>query len=123
MHGRAIWSRRFLLGSSAEDYVNPRHDPSHRLVIIQRNSMRAATERNSAGGRLVFAERNSPSAQKYIPCMSKWLLAIRLVSDNTSLRSEEHTSELQSLMRTSYALFCFTKQTHHTTHQHPHHTH
>src|SRR3546814_10809457 len=25
-------------------------------------------------------------------------------------RSEEHTSELQSLMRNSYAAFCFTKQ-------------
>src|SRR3546814_7432624 len=30
------------------------------------------------------------------------------------LRSEEHTSELQSLMRTSYAVFCFkNKITHH----------
>src|SRR3546814_8910566 len=27
-------------------------------------------------------------------------------------RSEEHTSELQSLMRLSYAVFCFKKQTH-----------
>src|SRR3546814_3372063 len=27
-------------------------------------------------------------------------------------RSEEHTSELQSLMRTSYAVFCSTKNTH-----------
>src|SRR3546814_2290320 len=27
-------------------------------------------------------------------------------------RSEEHTSELQSLMRISYAVFCLTKQTH-----------
>src|SRR3546814_8734525 len=26
-------------------------------------------------------------------------------------RSEEHTSDLQSLMRTSYAAFCLTKQT------------
>src|SRR3546814_8405358 len=26
-------------------------------------------------------------------------------------RSEEHTSELQSLMRTSYALFCWKKKT------------
>src|SRR3546814_9647170 len=26
-------------------------------------------------------------------------------------RSEEHTSELQSLMRTSYAVFCLTKKT------------
>src|SRR3546814_8326880 len=28
----------------------------------------------------------------------------------TSLRSEEHTSELQSLMRISYAVFCLTKK-------------
>src|SRR3546814_9914264 len=28
----------------------------------------------------------------------------------TSLRSEEHTSELQSLMRTSYAVFCLKKK-------------
>src|SRR3546814_1256388 len=32
------------------------------------------------------------------------------------LRSEEHTSELQSLMRISYAVFCLKKQTqNHTT--------
>src|SRR3546814_3772386 len=28
------------------------------------------------------------------------------------LRSEEHTSELQSLMRISYAVFCLQKKTH-----------
>src|SRR3546814_3192165 len=28
-------------------------------------------------------------------------------------RSEEHTSELQSLMRTSYAVFCLKKKKHH----------
>src|SRR3546814_5567433 len=28
-----------------------------------------------------------------------------------SVRSEEHTSELQSLMRTSYAVFCLKKKT------------
>src|SRR3546814_9922245 len=35
----------------------------------------------------------------------------------TATRSEEHTSELQSLMRTSYAVFCLKKkkQTHHIT--------
>src|SRR3546814_10042506 len=30
-------------------------------------------------------------------------------------RSEEHTSEIQSLMRTSYAVFCLKKQTPYTT--------
>src|SRR3546814_4967416 len=29
-----------------------------------------------------------------------------------NLRSEEHTSELQSLMRSSYAVFCLKKKTH-----------
>src|SRR3546814_5173766 len=31
--------------------------------------------------------------------------------DCRDLRSEEHTSELQSLMRSSYAVFCLKKQT------------
>src|SRR3546814_5450563 len=33
---------------------------------------------------------------------------------NWSGRSEEHTSELQSLMRISYAVFCLKKKTTHT---------
>src|SRR3546814_7918266 len=35
----------------------------------------------------------------------------------SSNRSEEHTSELQSLMRISYAVFCLKKKTYHT-HKH-----
>src|SRR3546814_1281491 len=31
------------------------------------------------------------------------------------VRSEEHTSALQSLMRTSYAVFCLTQKRYHTT--------
>src|SRR3546814_4023224 len=34
------------------------------------------------------------------------------------LRSEEHTSELQSLMRSSYAVFCLKKKKTSTTHPH-----
>src|SRR3546814_1105560 len=33
------------------------------------------------------------------------------------VRSEEHTSELQSLMRNSYAVFCFKKKKHKKTNQ------
>src|SRR3546814_3632480 len=41
------------------------------------------------------------------------------VSSGKSRRSEEHTSELQSLMRISYAVFCLTKKKkYHTTHNH-----
>src|SRR3546814_5798372 len=34
------------------------------------------------------------------------------LSEFRSRRSEEHTSELQSLMRISYAVFCLKKKTH-----------
>src|SRR3546814_1415055 len=36
-------------------------------------------------------------------------------------RSEEHTSELQSLMRISYAVFCLKKKKEHPTTHTPHH--
>src|SRR3546814_4325135 len=35
----------------------------------------------------------------------------RSATRNSSARSEEHTSELQSLMRISYAVFCLKKKT------------
>src|SRR3546814_2284841 len=38
-----------------------------------------------------------------------------LKGDTTEFRSEEHTSELQSLMRISYAVFCLKKKKKHKT--------
>src|SRR3546814_3815542 len=38
-------------------------------------------------------------------------------SEKRLLRSEEHTSELQSLMRISYAVFCLKKKKRKQTHQ------
>src|SRR3546814_7032189 len=38
----------------------------------------------------------------------------RLADDPRPARSEEHTSELQSLMRISYAVFCLKKKTQNT---------
>src|SRR3546814_2572110 len=37
-------------------------------------------------------------------------LAVAMVSDRPVLRSEEHTSELQSLMRPSYAVLCLKQK-------------
>src|SRR3546814_9934886 len=42
-----------------------------------------------------------------------WLVDIPTAS--MYIRSEEHTSELQSLMRISYAVFCLTNKNHSTT--------
>src|SRR3546814_9152961 len=44
-----------------------------------------------------FCEKEKPPP---IACATSWIE-----------RSEEHTSELQSLMRTSYAVFCLKKKT------------
>src|SRR3546814_5811532 len=53
--------------------------------------------------------------------LRQWLLlhraaqgAHRLYVPPDSFRSEEHTSELQSLMRISYAVFCLKKKTNNT---------
>src|SRR3546814_3580033 len=45
----------------------------------------------------------APEPQAVDPAILKRMAAVR--------RSEEHTSELQSLMPTSYAVFCFQKKT------------
>src|SRR3546814_9250659 len=39
-------------------------------------------------------------------------LARTIARDHVACRSEEHTSELQSLMRTSYAVFCLKNKKH-----------
>src|SRR3546814_4705600 len=39
-----------------------------------------------------------------------WLLLLLLAVAIVGIRSEEHTSELQSLMRISYAVFCLKKK-------------
>src|SRR3546814_10832221 len=38
------------------------------------------------------------------------IFVLFVTSENTKVRSEEHTSELQSLMRISYAVFCLKKK-------------
>src|SRR3546814_7289288 len=44
-----------------------------------------------------------------------WAYRMAGIADPTA-RSEEHTSELQSLMRISYAVFCLKKKNKHTNH-------
>src|SRR3546814_3624973 len=56
-----------------------------------------------------------------LPALATSLIAARRLQRPgtvTSSRSEEHTSELQSLMRISYAVFCLKKKKEHTTKQH-----
>src|SRR3546814_10752035 len=58
-----------------------------------------------------MVERNADHDEYYIA--RDWFEYRRMLHAG---RSEEHTSELQSLMRTSYAVFCLKKK---TTNKHP----
>src|SRR3546814_2596204 len=51
------------------------------------------------------------SMREGIRCHPAAPLALQGVVADRAGRSEEHTSELQSLMRISYAVFCLKKQT------------
>src|SRR3546814_9008303 len=51
--------------------------------------------------------RNLDDLRKLVQWLTRQGIRIEFVKE--SLRSEEHTSELQSLMRTSYAVFCLKK--------------
>src|SRR3546814_5977922 len=64
---------------------------------------------------------NAKYADLVLPVTTPWE-RVGYFSDKYArecLRSEEHTSELQSLMRISYAGFCLTKQN--TSHTRTHH--
>src|SRR3546814_3713414 len=51
-------------------------------------------------------------------CLGWMKLPRRLMTQKLKGRSEEHTSELQSLMRISYAVFCLKKKrTKHKSHE------
>src|SRR3546814_4613461 len=56
------------------------------------------------------------------PALAEWAARIFDLLSEKDIRSEEHTSELQSLMRISYAVFCLKKKkrthksTQYTTH-------
>src|SRR3546814_10819601 len=52
--------------------------------------------------------RSAPS------CGMAWRASSRGARRSAGRRSEEHTSELQSLMRISYAVFCLKKKNKHT---------
>src|SRR3546814_8703467 len=68
------------------EFFNPKNASSYDAVLfsehLSQKSLHAAQELRQSGVRIIF-----------------------------DLRSEEHTSELQSLMRISYAVFCLKKKT------------
>src|SRR3546814_10553629 len=63
-------------------------------------------------GRMQQAERRRQQDQPFRPVQRAEEIAFQhdVQRDDSKQRSEEHTSELQSLMRISYAVFCLKKK-------------
>src|SRR3546814_8254601 len=57
--------------------------------------------------RFGFASESLKLLKRFLPGKAR-----KRLSASSPLRSEEHTSELQSLMRISYAVFCLKKKNH-----------
>src|SRR3546814_3703071 len=77
--------------------------------FYQRNGLLAALGHHLTRNVGQSPARGRPAAPRH-PLL--WLLTLHADLDrpSPSLRSEEHTSELQSLMRISYAVFCLKKK-------------
>src|SRR3546814_8124095 len=58
--------------------------------------------------RFLAAEAGGPEEEDIVQALAQ-VFAPRAI-ENLRTRSEEHTSELQSLMRISYAVFCLKKK-------------
>src|SRR3546814_3853237 len=98
---------------SGENSGSPPGSPSHRARV------RVKTARGRPPGSKLWLERqlNDPyvSAAKTAGYRSRAAWKLTELDDKYHLlrpgaRSEEHTSELQSLMRISYAVFCLNKK-------------
>src|SRR3546814_5199610 len=90
-----------------------------RLSGVSQPSLTRAIRRleEELGGPLIYRDgKNSrltalgQDVEMEFKRMQVALRNVRQHSDNWALRSEEHTSELQSLMRNSYAVFCLKKK-------------
>src|SRR3546814_1135276 len=85
---------------------DPRLRPE--LSAMQQPAVNVMVKAARAGGNVLLRNMHKLDALNVV---EKERMDYASEVDGLAERSEEHTSELQSLMRISYAVFCFTKKT------------
>src|SRR3546814_2563499 len=102
---REFWRdyRSRLQQALGPDADEPRLEWAARHIVEQSNELAARI--SDVGSSL---QRVIKSHQRNARLIGQWGVMLTLVA--SALRSEEHTSELQSLMRISYAVFCLKKK-------------
>src|SRR3546814_9045758 len=103
----------------------PSNSSSWSLVLLCYRQLLSGPEiRSRQRPSILLASTGNPINEASVGMISTVITALGCSNAASPLRqnrirSEEHTSELQSLMRISYAVFCLKKKkdTHMTTHQ------
>src|SRR3546814_4297835 len=85
-----------------------RTDPLFPYTTLFRSGCSLVSERNTADGQP--DGRPQGACRKRHAGVAALAKGLPLPARSALARSEEHTSELQSLMRISYAVFCLTKK-------------
>src|SRR3546814_5479917 len=92
---------------AALERINQSLNEEKKTLNARLNTVTEATRNitEKMGGSSTLAPLSAPLSRFSFRVQDQYQELVRLAS----LRSEEHTSELQSLMRTSYAGFCLKK--------------
>src|SRR3546814_7003612 len=88
---------------------------SNRRHLVDRDMKEqdsAINVRDVVDDKLALSDRFGLSLGFHNGDQETYLAMVRTYAAVAGVRSEEHTSELQSLMRISYAVFCLKKKTH-----------
>src|SRR3546814_6029444 len=97
-----------------QEYPLPAGEPQHAVQIEQRPgdqgaravADRAADREHAHAPREIRPRKPESDVENQARIEPRFRRAEQEAQDVEHLRSEEHTSELQSLMRNSYAVFC-----------------
>src|SRR3546814_3593690 len=83
-------------------------------ALTRVTTIEAIKPKRGASGDLLFATLRHDIAANGVPAIREEQdIVFREPAPASPARSEEHTSELQSLMRISYAVFCLKKKNNH----------
>src|SRR3546814_9187976 len=98
-HGDGAFDHR-IQDSTEQTGITTEHIGRLYRVLVTGQHLVHRTEDTLGQQRLALGNRN----------LSCWRTTFQQDVDDLLVRSEEHTSELQSLMRISYAVFCLKKK-------------
>src|SRR3546814_10078214 len=94
----------------SSDLFGPDGDPARHRQRSARPS-RSEPDRGSTRAVRIYRQILSRVIHRLIPTLPDRYPCAQRRKPMVMIRSEEHTSELQSLMRISYAVFCLKKKT------------